>query len=180
VRISYPKTDPLLSASMRQASFKCETPRLELKSSRSFLAIKRCQWTKIGKVIKLARSSKKSGRISATIAVKLLSCVMFWTMDMMVFMINDFPVPPHPITVARIGLYFVLLFRNFTIVSIDASTTACCCSDRSLSKYSDQFFVCGYLKGLANLDITLVLFCDLINIFLSIDGCISILFEISD
>ncbi len=62
----------LLSSSMRQASFKCETPRLELKSSRSFLAIKRCQQTKIGKVIKLARSSKKSGRISATLAVKLL------------------------------------------------------------------------------------------------------------
>ncbi len=57
---------------MGQASFKCETPRLELKSSRSFLAIKRCQRTKIGKVIKLARSSKKSGRISATIVVKLL------------------------------------------------------------------------------------------------------------
>jgi hypothetical protein len=57
---------------MQQALFKCETPRLELKSSQSFLAIKRCQRTKIRKVIKLARSSKKSGRISATIAVKLL------------------------------------------------------------------------------------------------------------
>ncbi len=52
--------DPLLSSSMRQASFKCEMPRLELKSSRSFLAIKRWQQTKIGKVIKLARSSLKS------------------------------------------------------------------------------------------------------------------------
>jgi hypothetical protein len=30
---------------------------LELKSSRSFLAIKHCQWTKSKKVIKLARSS---------------------------------------------------------------------------------------------------------------------------
>ena len=28
------KTDPLLNSSMRQASFKCKTPRLELKSSR--------------------------------------------------------------------------------------------------------------------------------------------------
>ncbi len=45
---------------MQQASFKCETPRLELKSWRTFLAIKRCQRTKIRKVIKLARSSKKS------------------------------------------------------------------------------------------------------------------------
>jgi hypothetical protein len=45
---------------------------LELKSSRSFLAIKRCQRTKIGKVIKLAQSSKKSGHISVTIVVKLL------------------------------------------------------------------------------------------------------------
>jgi hypothetical protein len=35
-----PKTDPLLSSSMRRASFKCKTPWLELKSSRSFLAIK--------------------------------------------------------------------------------------------------------------------------------------------
>ena len=32
-----PKTDPLLSLSMRRASFKCEMPRLESKSSRSFL-----------------------------------------------------------------------------------------------------------------------------------------------
>jgi len=32
-----PKTEPLLSLSMRQASFKCEMPRLELKSSWSFL-----------------------------------------------------------------------------------------------------------------------------------------------
>ena len=42
---------------MQQALFKCEMPRLELKSSRSFLAIKRCQGTKSKKVIKLARSS---------------------------------------------------------------------------------------------------------------------------
>ena len=57
VRISYPKTDPRLSSSMRQASFKCETLRLELKSSAKFLAIKCCQRTKFGKVIKLANSS---------------------------------------------------------------------------------------------------------------------------
>jgi hypothetical protein len=36
---------------MRQALFKCEMPRLKLKSSRSFLAIKRCEGTKIGKII---------------------------------------------------------------------------------------------------------------------------------
>ena len=52
-----PKTDPLLSSLMQQASFKCEMPRLELKSSQSFLAIKRCLGTKSKKVIKLARSS---------------------------------------------------------------------------------------------------------------------------
>jgi hypothetical protein len=52
MRISYPKTDPLhLSSSMRWASFKCETTRLELKSSRTFLAIKHCQGTKSKKVI---------------------------------------------------------------------------------------------------------------------------------
>ncbi len=43
---------------MRQASFKCEMPRLKLKSSRTFLAIKRCERTKIGKVIKQSLSSK--------------------------------------------------------------------------------------------------------------------------
>ena len=35
-----PKTDPLFSSSMRQVSFKCETPWLELESSASFLSIK--------------------------------------------------------------------------------------------------------------------------------------------
>ena len=43
---------------MRQALFKCKTPRLKLKSSRRFLAIKRWEGTKIGKVIKQSRSSK--------------------------------------------------------------------------------------------------------------------------
>ena len=57
MRISYPKTDHLLCSSMRQASFKCETPRLELKSLRSFLAIKRCQRTKSKNVIKQSWSS---------------------------------------------------------------------------------------------------------------------------
>jgi hypothetical protein len=37
---------------MRQALCKCEMPRLKLKSSRAFLAIKRCEGTKLGKVIK--------------------------------------------------------------------------------------------------------------------------------
>jgi len=37
---------PLLSSLMQWASFKCEMPRLELKSSRTFLAIKCCQRTK--------------------------------------------------------------------------------------------------------------------------------------
>ena len=52
-----PNTDPLLSSSMRQASCKCKTPQLELKSSRTFLAIKHCEGTKIGKVIKQSQSS---------------------------------------------------------------------------------------------------------------------------
>jgi len=57
---------------MQQVLFKCETPQLELKSSHTFLAIKRSQWTKIGKVINLARSLFKNCRISATIGVILL------------------------------------------------------------------------------------------------------------
>ena len=52
-----PKSDPLLSSSMWQVSFKCETQRLELKSLWSFLAIKHCQGTKSKKIIKLAKSS---------------------------------------------------------------------------------------------------------------------------
>jgi len=45
---------------MQRVSFKRETPRLELKSSQSFLAIKLCQQTKSKKVIKQSRSSIKS------------------------------------------------------------------------------------------------------------------------
>jgi len=48
---------------MQQALFKYEMPGLEMKSSRSFLAIKRCQQTKIQKVIKLARSSNFKSHI---------------------------------------------------------------------------------------------------------------------
>ena len=59
MRFSGPETDPLLSSLMRQASFKCETPRLKLKSSRRFLAIKLCQGTKSKKDIKRSRSSSK-------------------------------------------------------------------------------------------------------------------------
>ena len=45
---------------MRQALFKCEMPHLELKSSRSFLAIKCFQRTKSKKVINPSWSSLKS------------------------------------------------------------------------------------------------------------------------
>ena len=69
----YPKTSPLLSSSMRQASFKCETLRLELESSAAFLAIKCCQWSKLGKVITLARSLWNKWALSAPIGVKLLN-----------------------------------------------------------------------------------------------------------
>ena len=67
-----PKTDHLLSSSMQQVSCKCEIPWLEMESLAKFLAIKRCQRTKFGKVIKLAQSSIKNGRTSATKGVKLL------------------------------------------------------------------------------------------------------------
>jgi hypothetical protein len=46
-----PETDPLLSSLMWRALCKWEMPRLELKSSATFLAIKRCQRTKFGKVL---------------------------------------------------------------------------------------------------------------------------------
>ena len=54
-----PKMNPLLSSSMQHALCKCEMPRFELKSLHTFLAIKRCQRAKFGKVIKLTRSSIK-------------------------------------------------------------------------------------------------------------------------
>jgi hypothetical protein len=44
---------------MQEAAKKCVTPRLELKSSPKFLAIKRCQWTKSKKIIKRLQSSLK-------------------------------------------------------------------------------------------------------------------------
>ena len=56
MRISGPEADPLLSSSMQQDSFKCETLRLELKSLATFLLIKRCERTKIEKGSKLSRS----------------------------------------------------------------------------------------------------------------------------
>ncbi len=77
VRISYPKTDPLLSSSMRQASFKCEMQQLELKSSRSFLAIKHCQRTKCKKLSSDQEARQKVGHIYAPIAVKLLTNYFF-------------------------------------------------------------------------------------------------------
>ena len=59
MRISYPKSDHLLSSLMRQAWFKCEMPQLELKSSGAFLHIKLCEQTKSQKVIKQSRSLLK-------------------------------------------------------------------------------------------------------------------------
>jgi hypothetical protein len=76
---------------------------------------------------------KAAAPIGAPTQIVVFCCVIFWTMEMMVFMINDFSVPPQPIRIVRRGLYFVSLFKNFTIVSINASTTACCCSDRASS-----------------------------------------------
>jgi hypothetical protein len=61
---------------MRQALFKCETPRLELKSWRTFLAIKRCQRTKFEKLLTDHGARKKSGDIYVAIAVNLLNKVI--------------------------------------------------------------------------------------------------------
>ena len=66
-RTLYPKSDRLLSSLMQQASFKCETPQLELKSSQTFLCIKRCERTKSQKVIKQLRILlKKEAYMCAT------------------------------------------------------------------------------------------------------------------
>ena len=46
-----PRNWPSISSSMWQALFKCKKKRLELKSSATFLSIKRCEGTKNGKVI---------------------------------------------------------------------------------------------------------------------------------
>ena len=63
----------ILSSSMGQASYKCEMPRLELKSSRSFLAIKRCEGTKLEKLLSDHETQFISWRIYAPLVVKLLS-----------------------------------------------------------------------------------------------------------
>ena len=71
-------------------------------------------------------------------------CVIFLTMEMIVLMMYDFLVPPHPITVACNGLYFLSFLRNFTIVSsIVAITTACCCLERFFREYLDPSFCFG-------------------------------------
>jgi len=62
---------PLLSLLMQQASYKCEIPQLELKSSRTFLAIKRCQGTKLDKFLNNHEARQKSWRIYAPLVVKL-------------------------------------------------------------------------------------------------------------
>jgi len=72
MRILGPKTDALLSSSMRRASYKCGMARLELKSSRTFLAIKRSQETKRKKDLSNHKACQKSWRIYAPLVVKLL------------------------------------------------------------------------------------------------------------
>ncbi len=75
------KTNPRLSSSIWQALLKCETPQLELESSATFLAMKRWQRTKVGKVINLAQKQLKNGHIYAPIGIKLL--IMFWSRERM-------------------------------------------------------------------------------------------------
>jgi len=57
---------------MLQASFKCETPRLELKSWQTFLAIKRCQRTENSKSYKA--SMKLGKKVIADMQPQRLSC----------------------------------------------------------------------------------------------------------
>jgi hypothetical protein len=40
-------------------------------------------------------------------------------------------------------LYFLLFLMNFTIVSIAAITTACCCLERFFREYMDSSFCFG-------------------------------------
>ena len=63
--ISYPKTDPLLSSSMQQASCKCEASRLELESSATFLAIKHCQRTNLEKLLSSHAAGQKNHSVIA-------------------------------------------------------------------------------------------------------------------
>ena len=57
---------------MQQALFKCEMPRLELKNSLRFLAIKRCQGTTNEKLLRDHKARQRSWRICAPLVVKLL------------------------------------------------------------------------------------------------------------
>ena len=67
MRILYLKLDPLLSSLMRRALFKCQMPRLQLKSLRTFLCIIGCERTKCKKINKPSRSPyKKVAHMCAT------------------------------------------------------------------------------------------------------------------
>ena len=72
MRIPGPEMDPLLSSLMWHTSFQCEMPQVELKSARTFLAIKHSQGTKSKNVIKQSQSSLKCWCIFAPLVVKLL------------------------------------------------------------------------------------------------------------
>ena len=67
VTFLWPKLDLLLCSLIQQAAQKCETPRFKRKTSATFLAIKRWQWTNIQNIIYLEQSLfKKLARICAT------------------------------------------------------------------------------------------------------------------
>jgi hypothetical protein len=64
---------------MQQAAYKYEMLRLEMNSSRTFLAIKCCQGTKSKHVIKQKlRSSLKKAGAYAPLGVKLLTALWLW------------------------------------------------------------------------------------------------------
>ncbi len=75
---------------MQQALFKCEMPRLKLKSLGSFLAIKRWQRTKIKKVIKHLRSSKlRWAHISAHSRIPVKGCRPVWSGPVRLYLLSS-------------------------------------------------------------------------------------------
>ena len=72
--------------------------------------------------------------------------IIFLTIVSIVFIIYDFPVPPHPITVARNGTYLLSFLRNLKIVFTAAKTKCCCSVSIDLIEYSVPYFFGGNFR----------------------------------
>ncbi len=97
-------------------------------------------------------------------------CVIFLTIEMIVLMMNDFPVPPHPITIACNGLYFFVVFEEFYYCVNCYNYNCCCCLERFFREYLDPSFCFGIsplVLLLCFFIIIVILSCDCVQVNLS-------------